>query len=351
MGKMRVGRTNGAVRGDTRVADVASFDRAPTMAVALGPRSVDEVRGLFGGLAISRIARLPRALWAPVVAGYLGRSVGPARTPVSSWAALQGSAGADATPEGVKPPAELAERIGAMNRAWPRGHEGEDPAAFVSAAAALERYRDARLESLGAAPRPDHLRALLREADAMHGKPAQTEHLVAAALDLFERHRGALAGVKGWTDEDTTLAISAAPWLNLADLETPVGVLAAHRKFTDDEFVRYLKPRFAKNAAMVERFALGGDDLVAFIRGFRGPEQRLGAAALDLLEAAVAMGSKPFFRNERGVDFDKLEGALRGNAERARVPDALTDVIVDWVRGGGVDRTVRAARATDLFVR
>lgn len=348
---MRVGGSGGnRIPADVSVADVPSFARVPTLATALASRTAGEVRSLFGGLSVSRIAALPRALWAPIVAGYLGRSVGPTRTPVSSWAALQGSHGVG-TPADTKAPHALAEEISAMNRAWPRGHEGDDPAAFLAAAGSLEGYRTSRLEALGREPRPDHLRALMREADAMHGKPAQTEHLVAAALDLFAHHGEALARVDGWREDDVTLALSAAPWLNLADLETPVAVLAAHRKVTDDEFVRYIKPRFAKNAELVQRFGLGDDALVDFFAKYRGPDQRLGAAALDLVEGAVAMGSKPFFRTERGIDFDKLEGALRGNAERARVPVALVDVVVTWIREGGVDRTVRAARATDLFVR
>ncbi len=139
--------------------------------------------------------------------------------------------------------------------------------------------------------------------------------------------------------------------MNLADLETPVAVLAAHRRLTDEEFVAHVKPRFANNAALLERYGLAGDDVVAFMANLRGRERPLGAAALDLLEGAVAMGAKPFFRNERGVDFDKLADALSGNAERAQVPEALTEIVLDWIRGGGVDRAVQAARRDNLYVR
>ncbi|MEQ8275755.1 MAG: hypothetical protein RMA76_34440 [Deltaproteobacteria bacterium] len=350
---MRVRRDGGfgRVPDEASVASNRTLARTPTLQVALADRSVGELRQLFGGLSVSRIARLPRAQWAPVLAGYLGRHVGPERTPAAAWAVIQGASSV-ARDVAIKPPAELLAQVGAMHGAWPRDHEGPaDPAPFLGAAAELEAYRESRRVALGDHPAPDHLRALLREADAIHGKAAQTENVVAAALDFFDRQRDALAGLDGWTDDDARLPLLAAPWLNLADLETPVAVLAAHRKLTDDEFVAHVKPRFANNAALLERYGLAGEDVVAFMANVRGRERPLGAAALDLLEGAVAMGAKPFFRDERGVDIEKLAGALRGNAERAQVPEALTEVVLDWVRTGGVDRAVQAARRDNLYVR
>ncbi len=219
--------------------------------------------------------------------------------------------------------------------------------AFVDAARRLDDRKAIQRLKLGTRPTPAAARRALDEIDEFHGKSNHTENAVNMAYafltdDEFRK------GVPGLNADRIANAVT---YLNLGDWDTPIEVIAARRKMTDDEFVNYVKPR-PKNAAKIFReLGLGDEDTALLIEQHRDRERSNDAIMVDLINQLAALASKPFFQKDGVPDADKIAGALKQNTEKAGIPEVLVAALVNGMQRELLLEAQSVSRAHDQYVR
>lgn len=219
--------------------------------------------------------------------------------------------------------------------------------AFSDAARRLDDRKAIQRLKLGERPSPAAARRALDEIDEFHGKSKHTENAVNMAYAFLtdEEFRAAVPGLNADRIAD------AVTYLNLGDWDTPVEVIAARRKMTDDEFIKYVKPRPQNAANLYREFGLGDEATALLIEQHRDRERTNDAIMVDLINQLAALASKPFFQKDGVPDADKITGAIQQNTEKAGIPESLVAALMSGVQRGLLAEAQSVSRAHDQYVR
>lgn len=191
--------------------------------------------------------------------------------------------------------------------------------------------------------------ALVAASNAALGKPGHTANVQAACSALLAHD-----SVASQLPSDSHGALlQAAPYLNLCDSAEaiPLSLMASGASF--QTLKPYVDQRADLSADRMAAAQLGDRTAVDLVRAHKDSQSSLPAAhVLRLVDAALGMAAKPFFRIDNGtkVDVSKVVARLEGEQGSAP-PDLFAAVLGRMKSPGMLDACITQAREADIYVR
>jgi hypothetical protein len=191
--------------------------------------------------------------------------------------------------------------------------------------------------------------ALVAASNAALGKPGHTAHVQAACSALLAHE--SIASLL--PPNSHTALQQAATYLNLCDSAEaiPLSMMASGASF--QTLKPYVDQRADLSADRMADAQLGDQKAVDLVRAHKDSQSSLPAAhVLRLVDAALGMAAKPFFRTENGTKVDVNKVLTRLEGQQGGAPSDLFAAVLGRMKASGVlDASITQPRDADIYVR